>query len=125
METVQSLIPAFEAHMRRRGRVESTIVVYHRPLVAFGDWAGERDVDSFEPRDIEAFLDHDGAAFFERNGRSPAANTLRKTIQGLANFFAWAVKFDYVTKDPMRRIEPPPVFAARTTGSVRTRTPGS
>jgi integrase len=77
--------------------------------MAFADWAGDCDLDSLQPRDMEMFFDHYEAAFFERNGKPPAANTRRKVDQAIRNFFKWAEQFDYVTKTPMRQIEPPPV----------------
>jgi site-specific recombinase XerD len=109
MNTAKTLLPAFEANQRRRGRTQSTIDLYHRPLLAFAEWAGGRDLDSLQPRDMEIFFDQYEAAFFERNGRPPAANTRRKVDQAIRNFFKWAEQFDYVTKTPMRQIEPPPV----------------
>lgn len=44
--------------MSRRGRTQSTIDLYHRPLMEFAEWAGDRDVDTFEPRHMEAYFDH-------------------------------------------------------------------
>jgi integrase/recombinase XerD len=102
MNTAKALIPAFEGNQRRRGRTESTIELYHRPLMHFAEWAGDRD--------MEMYFDHYEADFFARNGRPPAANTRRKVDQAIRNFFKWAERYDYVTKTPMRQIDPPPVF---------------
>ena len=110
MSTAIELIPAFEGHQRRRGRTESTIELYHRPLAAFAEWAGDRDLDSLTPRDMEMYFDHYEAVFVERNGKPPAQNTRRKADQAIRNFFKWAERYDYVTKTPMRQIDPPPVF---------------
>jgi integrase/recombinase XerD len=91
-------------------RAASTIDLYRRPLMHFAEWAGDRDMKSFEPRDMEMYFDHYEADFFERNGKAPAANTRRKTYQALQNFFQWASRFDYIDKSPMRQIDAPPVF---------------
>jgi integrase len=76
----------------------------------FAEWAGERDIESITPRDMEMYFDHYEADFFERNGKAPAANTRRKADQAIRNFFAWAERYDYVTKTPMRQIDPPPIY---------------
>lgn len=110
MATCIDLVPAHESNMRRRGRTQSTIDLYHRPLMAFAEWAGDREVDSFEPRDMETYFDHYEAVFFERNGRTPANNTRRKADQAIRNFFEWAVRFDYAVKHPMRQMDAPPIF---------------
>jgi integrase/recombinase XerD len=110
MHTVIELIPAFEANQGRNGRTQSTIEPYHRPLMHFAEWAGDRQVDSLEPRDMETYLDHYEAEFFARHGKTPAQNTRRKVDQAIRNFFKWAERFDYVVKTPMRQIDPPPVF---------------
>lgn len=109
MNTAKTLVAAFEGRMRRMGRAESTIELYHRPLMHFADWAGARDIDSLTPRDMEIYLDHYEADFLARNGRVPKANTRRKAYQALRNFFKWADDFDHVTKTPMRQVEAPPV----------------
>lgn len=110
MATVIELLPAFEGNQRRRGRTESTIGLYHRALVAFAEWAGDRDVDSLTPRDTEGYFDHYEGNVFAQHGKPPAANTRRKVVQAIRNFFKWAERYDYVTKTPMRQIDPPPVF---------------
>ncbi len=90
MTTAIELLPAFEGNQRRRGRTESTIELYHRPLAAFSEWAGDRDLDSLTPRDMEAYFDQYETDFFARHGKPPAANTRRKVDQAIRNFFKWA-----------------------------------
>ena len=110
MATVIELLPAFEGNLRRRGRTQSTIDLYHRPLEAFATWAADREVNTFQPRDMEAYFDHYEGDFYMRNDRLPASNTRRKVDQAIRNFFEWADRYDYVDKNPMRQIDPPPVF---------------
>jgi integrase len=111
MATAFELIPAFEAHRKRRARKQSTIDLYHWPITLFGEWAGDRDVNDFGPVDMEMYFDHFEVAFAERNdGAEPATNTRRKHFQGLKAFWKWAVDYDHIAKSPMRQMEAPPVF---------------
>jgi site-specific recombinase XerD len=110
MATAIELIPSFEAFLNRRGRRQSTIDLYHYPLALFAEWAGDRDLEEITPRDMDLYFDHYEVNFRARNGKPPAANTLRKADQAIRNFFKWAERFDYVTKTPMRQIDLPPVL---------------
>lgn len=111
MATAIELIPSFEAHLKRRGRKQSTIDLYHYPLRLFAEWAGDRDVNDFGPVDMEMYFDHFEVAFAERNnGDEPATNTRRKHYAGLKAFWTWAMNYDLVDKSPMRQMEAPPVY---------------
>lgn len=111
MTTAIELIPSFEAFLKRRGRKQSTIDLYHYPLTLFAEWAGDRDVSDFGPVDMEMYFDYFEVAFAQRNdGAAPATNTRRKHFQGLQAFWKWATDYDLVEKSPMRQMEAPPVY---------------
>jgi integrase/recombinase XerD len=111
MATTIQLIPSFEANLKRKGRKKSTIDLYHWPLSLFAEWAGERDVDEFQPLDMERYFDHFEVVYAERNpGKEPATNTRRKHFQALSLFFEWAIRYDHIAKSPMRQMDAPPVF---------------
>ncbi len=116
MATVIELLPAFEGNLRRRGRTQSTIDLYHRPLEAFATWAADREVNTFQPRDMEAYFDHYEGDFYMRNDRLPASNTRRKVDQAIRNFFEWPTATTTWTRTPCARSTRPRSSARRTTG---------
>lgn len=101
-------LEAFIAAQRRKSRAEGTLAKYRQTLDEFIAWVGDRTWDEISAQDIETiFLGQWETKFEARYGRRPAANTVRLRIAALKSLYTWLERMDYVSRNPMRRIDSP------------------
>jgi integrase/recombinase XerD len=101
-------LAAFWSYMQRRGRTPATRVKYAAYLDPFVAWIGDRDLDTITAVMIELeWLGSWYTDFEQRYGRPPAPKTVANHMTALDSFFTFLVRFDFVARNPMDRIDPP------------------
>jgi integrase/recombinase XerD len=93
-------VKAFDSYLAAKRRSPGTRAKYGQHLVAFEEWAGSRELTSIDAQAIE----FDFLGPWVENV-SPA--TERNRISALRAFYAFCARFDYVDRNPMRKIDSP------------------
>jgi site-specific recombinase XerD len=96
---VSELVAAFDGYLGMR-RSEGTRRKYGMHVRDFAAWVADRPLEEIDAQAIEFDYLGPWAA-----GVTPA--TLRNRISALRAFFAFCERFDYIDRNPMRRIESP------------------
>lgn len=117
---MQALTEAFLAHLARRRKAAATIERWRPELDRFRTWAAGRPLAAISSDELEfGFLAHWEQEFQARNGREPAANTVRAVMQALASLFAFLDRYDLLVDDqgarlrnPTLRLQPPTIRPA-------------
>src|SRR4051812_15695176 len=110
--TASTAIAAFESYMRRRGKAEATLKTYRVVLAQFAAWAGETPLAAIDASAIEfGFLSEYEERFLAERGQRPSPKTIRNYIVALGSLYAFLERFDLITSNPMRKIDPPTVDA--------------
>jgi integrase len=97
---VSELIAAHDGWLSMR-RSEGTRIKYGQHLKAFQEWAGNRPIESITAQEIEF-------EFLGPWAQTVSAATLRNRIAALRSLFEFCERFEYIDRNPMRRIESPP-----------------
>jgi integrase len=82
-------------------RAPGTVTKYGQHLRAFSEWAGVRKIAEISASEIEF-------EFLGPWSRDVSAATLRNRIAALRSLYDFSERFDFVERNVMRRIEPPP-----------------
>jgi site-specific recombinase XerD len=113
--SAEKLLKSFDAHLRRRGRADSTRRQYLYSLRVFCDWLGPRGVGDLAPADLELFLTTWEAGFHGRHSHLPRPATMRGMIGALRVFFAYLEQAEFLVgvdgslrRNPVRTIDAPP-----------------
>ena len=99
---MRELVPSFVDSLS--GVQASTIDVYARDLLAFGEWSDEivgPDIESIDRRVIRNYLAHLDASGYARR-------TIARKMSSLRRFFGWARVEGLVEDDPTVGISSPP-----------------
>ena len=112
--SAERLLQSFDAHLRRRGRADSTRRQYLYSLRVFCDWLGPRGVGDLTPADLELFLTTWEAGFHGRHSHLPRPATMRGMIGALRVFFAYLEQAEFLVgvdgslrRNPVRTIDAP------------------
>ena len=113
--SAERLLESFDAHLRRRGRADSTRRQYLYSLRGFCDWLGPRGVGDLTPADLELFLTTWEVGFHGRHSHLPRPATMRGMIGALRVFFAYLEQAELLVgvdgslrRNPVRTICAPP-----------------
>jgi len=109
MSDFETLLEAFQSHLKKRDRSPHSIRAYLADLRHFAAWFEQHNE---EPFTLAAVLDSDVRDWRDEVSNRSAAATVNRKLASLAAFFAWAEEKGLAHDDPTRhvqRIEQQPV----------------